>query len=85
MGIVPEQINLLAQNKTVNRSGGDWFRLEDELRNDLTGKPDANPPIPPKTVKVQIVPVYQKNSDSGRPVKYKVKVWKNGEEEKNRE
>ncbi|MCM3004002.1 DNA/RNA non-specific endonuclease [Priestia koreensis] len=47
--------NLVAQNKQINRSGGEWYNMEKEWANALGGKP-------PKKVTVKIEPVYQGTS-----------------------
>ncbi|WP_242142807.1 MULTISPECIES: DNA/RNA non-specific endonuclease [unclassified Bacillus cereus group] len=47
--------NLVAQNKQVNRSGGEWYSMEKEWANALSE-------IPPKKVYVKIEPVYQGTS-----------------------
>ncbi|MGG2066315.1 DNA/RNA non-specific endonuclease [Bacillus sp. S14(2024)] len=47
--------NLVAQNKQINRSGGEWYSMEKEWANALSE-------IPPKKVYVKIEPVYQGTS-----------------------
>ncbi|HFK1508784.1 MULTISPECIES: DNA/RNA non-specific endonuclease [Bacillus cereus group] len=47
--------NLVAQNKQINRSGGEWYNMEKEWANALSE-------IPPKKVSVKIEPVYQGTS-----------------------
>ncbi|MGA5661078.1 DNA/RNA non-specific endonuclease [Bacillus bombysepticus] len=47
--------NLIAQNRQINRSGGEWYNMEQEWANALGGKP-------PKKVTVKIEPVYQGTS-----------------------
>ncbi|WP_082051236.1 T7SS effector LXG polymorphic toxin [Rossellomorea aquimaris] len=55
--------NLLAQNKYINRSGGEWYKMETEWANALKE-------IPPKKVSVKIKPVFI--GTSLRPDSYKV-------------
>ncbi|WOD65684.1 T7SS effector LXG polymorphic toxin (plasmid) [Niallia taxi] len=55
--------NLLAQNKHINRSGGEWYKMETEWANALKE-------IPPKKVSVKIKPVFVETSL--RPDSYKV-------------
>ncbi|WP_228116179.1 T7SS effector LXG polymorphic toxin [Fictibacillus phosphorivorans] len=47
--------NLIAQNRQINRSGGEWYNMEQEWANALGGNP-------PKKVTVKIEPVYQGTS-----------------------
>ncbi|ADK04805.1 TPA: DNA/RNA non-specific endonuclease [Bacillus cereus biovar anthracis] len=47
--------NLITQNRQINRSGGEWYNMEQEWANALGGKP-------PKKVTVKIEPVYQGTS-----------------------
>ncbi|UDW01454.1 DNA/RNA non-specific endonuclease [Bacillus cereus] len=55
--------NLVAQNKQINRSGGEWYNMEKEWANALGGKP-------PKKVIVKIEPVY--SGQSMRPNSFMV-------------
>ena len=55
--------NLLAQNRQINRSGGEWYKMETEWANALKE-------IPPKKVSVKIKPVFV--GTSLRPDSYKV-------------
>ncbi|MBJ8021126.1 DNA/RNA non-specific endonuclease [Bacillus cereus] len=55
--------NLVAQNKQINRSGGEWYNMEKEWANALGGKP-------PKKVTVKIEPVY--SGQSMRPNSFMV-------------
>ncbi|MGD7043350.1 DNA/RNA non-specific endonuclease [Jeotgalibacillus proteolyticus] len=55
--------NLLAQNKHINRSGGEWFKMETEWANALKE-------VPPKKVSVKIKPVFI--GSSLRPDSFKV-------------
>ncbi|NMD71599.1 hypothetical protein HHO41_14960 [Bacillus sp. DNRA2] len=55
--------NLLAQNKNINRSGGEWYKMETEWANALKE-------ITPKIVTVKIKPVFV--GTSLRPNSYKV-------------
>ena len=55
--------NLVAQNKQINRSGGEWYNMEKEWVNALGGKP-------PKKVSVKIEPVYL--GSSLRPNSFKI-------------
>ncbi|MCM3603315.1 DNA/RNA non-specific endonuclease [Robertmurraya korlensis] len=55
--------NLLAQNRHINRSGGEWYKMETEWANALKE-------IPPKKVSVKIKPVFVGNSL--RPDSYRV-------------
>ncbi|MGI2776079.1 DNA/RNA non-specific endonuclease [Bacillus cytotoxicus] len=50
--------NLIAQNRQINRSGGEWYKMETVWANALKE-------IPPKKVSVKIEPVYI--GDSLRP------------------
>ncbi|MCY6355861.1 DNA/RNA non-specific endonuclease, partial [Clostridium sp. ZS2-4] len=55
--------NLVAQNSQINRSGGEWYKMETEWA-------DALKEIPPKKVSVKIEPIYSGNSL--RPDSFKV-------------
>ncbi|MFF2879782.1 DNA/RNA non-specific endonuclease [Bacillus toyonensis] len=55
--------NLVAQNKQINRSGGEWYNMEKEWANALGGKP-------PEKVTVKIEPVY--SGQSMRPNSFMV-------------
>jgi len=55
--------NLVAQNSQINRSGGEWFKMEQQWAKALSE-------IPPKKVSLQIVPLYE--GDSLRPVKFNI-------------
>ena len=55
--------NLIAQNKQINRSGGEWYNMEKEWVNTLGGKP-------PKKVSVKIESVYL--GSSLRPNSFKI-------------
>ncbi|MGE7874899.1 DNA/RNA non-specific endonuclease [Bacillus paramycoides] len=55
--------NLVAQNKQINRSDGEWYNMEKEWANALGGKP-------PKKVSVKIEPVY--TGDSLRPSYFEI-------------
>ncbi|WP_186575723.1 DNA/RNA non-specific endonuclease [Aquibacillus kalidii] len=55
--------NLLAQNRHINRSGGEWYKMETEWANALKE-------IPPKKVSIKIKPVFVGNSL--RPESYRV-------------
>ena len=55
--------NLLAQNRQINRSGGEWYKMETEWANALKE-------IPPKKVSVKIKPVFV--GTLLRPDSYKV-------------
>ncbi|MDZ4556322.1 DNA/RNA non-specific endonuclease [Bacillus cereus] len=55
--------NLIAQNRQINRSGGEWYNMEQEWANALGGKP-------PKKVTVKIEPVY--SGQSMRPNSFMV-------------
>ncbi|CGF81633.1 DNA/RNA non-specific endonuclease [Bacillus sp. N447-1] len=55
--------NLIAQNKQINRSGGEWYNMEKEWVNALGGKP-------PKKVSVKIESVYL--GSSLRPNSFKI-------------
>ncbi|MFV5173602.1 DNA/RNA non-specific endonuclease [Bacillus cereus] len=55
--------NLIAQNRQINRSGGEWYNMEQEWANALGGKP-------PKKVIVKIEPVY--SGQSMRPNSFMV-------------
>ncbi|MCL1976066.1 MAG: DNA/RNA non-specific endonuclease [Firmicutes bacterium] len=60
--------NLVPQNSKVNRSGGDWYKMEQNWANISRG--GNPPPPPPKKVEVCIKPIY--TDDSGRPSKITV-------------
>ncbi|AAT60345.1 DNA/RNA non-specific endonuclease [Bacillus thuringiensis] len=62
--------NLVAQNKQINRSGGEWYNMEKEWANALGGKP-------PKKVTVKIEPVYL--GSSLRPNSFKIKYQIEGQ------
>ncbi|PFP16143.1 hypothetical protein COJ96_26955 [Bacillus sp. AFS073361] len=47
--------NLIAQNRQINRSGGEWYKVEKEWAKALKE-------IPPKKVSVKIEPVYSGSS-----------------------
>jgi predicted ribonuclease toxin of YeeF-YezG toxin-antitoxin module len=55
--------NLVAQNRQINRSGGEWYNMETEWANALNEKP-------PKKVSVKIEPVY--SGDSLRPHSFEI-------------
>ncbi|WP_407701308.1 DNA/RNA non-specific endonuclease [Virgibacillus dakarensis] len=55
--------NLVAQNSQINRSGGEWYKMETEWANALKE-------IPPKKVFVKIKPIY--SGHSLRPDSFKV-------------
>ncbi|WP_144461770.1 T7SS effector LXG polymorphic toxin [Bacillus subtilis] len=55
--------NLIAQNSQVNRSGGEWYKMETEWANALKEEP-------PRKVKVKISPVYK--GDSLRPDSFEI-------------
>ncbi len=55
--------NLIAQNRQINRSGGEWYNMEQEWANALGGKP-------PRKVTVRIEPVY--SGQSMRPNSFMV-------------
>lgn len=55
--------NFLAQNRQINRSGGEWYKMENEWANALNE-------IPPKKRSVKIKPVFI--GTSLRPDLYKV-------------
>nr|WP_245890245.1 DNA/RNA non-specific endonuclease [Rummeliibacillus pycnus] len=55
--------NLVAQNSQINRSGGEWYKME-------TVWADALKEVPPKKVSVRIEPVY--NVESLRPSSFEV-------------
>ncbi|AHX19310.1 DNA/RNA non-specific endonuclease [Bacillus cereus] len=62
--------NLIAQNRQINRSGGEWYNMEQEWANALGGKP-------PKKVTVKIEPVYL--GSSLRPNLFKIKYQIEGQ------
>ncbi len=62
--------NLIAQNKQINRSGGEWYNMEKGWANALGGKP-------PKKVSVKIEPVYL--GSSLRPNSFKIKYQIEGQ------
>jgi predicted ribonuclease toxin of YeeF-YezG toxin-antitoxin module len=62
-----EQINYLPMDKKVNRSGGEWYNLEQKWKNALKNGDD---------VKVNIKPIY--SGDSKRPDKFEVVYTVNG-------
>lgn len=55
--------NLVAQNKQINRAGGEWYKMEMEWAQALKEKP-------PKNVSVNINPVY--SGSSLRPNSFEV-------------
>src|SRR5699024_5154851 len=55
--------NLVAQNSQINRSGGEWYKMETVWASALKEEP-------PKKVSVEIEPVY--NGDSLRPSSFEV-------------
>ncbi|MED4827360.1 ribonuclease YeeF family protein [Bacillus atrophaeus] len=55
--------NLIAQNSQVNRSGGEWYKMETEWANALKEEP-------PRKVKVKISPVYK--GDLLRPDSFEI-------------
>ncbi|WP_066057182.1 DNA/RNA non-specific endonuclease [Robertmurraya korlensis] len=55
--------NLVAQNSQINRSGGEWYKMETVWANALKE-------VPPKKVSVRIEPVY--NGDSLRPSSFEI-------------
>ncbi|EKO3998122.1 DNA/RNA non-specific endonuclease [Vibrio cincinnatiensis] len=62
-----EQINYLPMDSNLNRSA--WVKMENEWRNALKD-------VPPKDVKVEILPLYGR--DSNRPDAFAVRYWTNG-------
>jgi hypothetical protein len=66
--------NLIPQNSKVNRSGGQWYKMEQKWKNIITP-----PPTPPRKVEVSINPVY--TDDSGRPSILKVVYTIDGEKQ----
>ncbi|TSI23007.1 hypothetical protein FOT98_00495 [Bacillus sp. HY001] len=62
--------NLIAQNRQINRSGGEWYNMEQEWANALGGKP-------PKKVSVKIETVY--SGSSLRPNLFKIKYQIEGQ------
>lgn len=60
--------NLLPQNSKVNRSGGEWYKMETEWKNALIGKKEPFDENPPNSVEVSINVVFPE--DSSRPEKY---------------
>ena len=61
--------NLVAMNRDINRSGGEWFNMEKEWANALKE-------TPPKKVTVNIEPIY--SGESLRPDRFKVKYQVEG-------
>ncbi|OUB97674.1 DNA/RNA non-specific endonuclease [Bacillus cereus] len=55
--------NLIAQNRQINRSGGEWYKMETVWANALKE-------VPPKKVSVKIEPVYI--GDSLRPSYFEI-------------
>ncbi|MDJ1497238.1 DNA/RNA non-specific endonuclease [Cytophagaceae bacterium DM2B3-1] len=70
-----ELINYHAQDGPTNRNGA-WKRMEDEWDQVLTGRPNNNPPIPPRTVQVRIMPQF--TGTSKRPYEFIVEYMYNG-------
>ncbi|MDW1539143.1 DNA/RNA non-specific endonuclease [Vibrio sp. YT-17] len=62
-----EQINYLPMDSNLNRSA--WLKMENEWRSALKA-------APPKDVKVDILPLYGR--DSNRPDAFAVRYWTNG-------
>src|SRR5699024_6757828 len=63
--------NLVPQNSQINRSGGEWYKMEQTWVNALREEP-------PRTVSVKVTPVYPESSL--RPDKFKVKYKVEGKE-----
>lgn len=55
--------NLVAQNSQINRSGGQWYKMEKEWA-------DALKEIPPRAVSVKIEPIY--SGESKRPDAFEI-------------
>ncbi|MGE7118920.1 T7SS effector LXG polymorphic toxin [Peribacillus sp. NPDC046944] len=55
--------NLVAQNRQINRSGGEWYKMENEWATALKE-------IPPKKVSVKIEPIY--SGESLRPSYFEI-------------
>lgn len=62
-----EQINYLPMNSNLNRSA--WLKMENGWRSALKT-------VPPKVIKVDILPLYGR--DSNRPDAFAVRYWING-------
>lgn len=62
-----EQINYLPMDSNLNRSA--WLKMENGWRSALKA-------IPPKDIKVEILPLY--GSDNNRPDAFAVRYWTNG-------
>ncbi|MDR2889380.1 MAG: DNA/RNA non-specific endonuclease [Lachnospiraceae bacterium] len=65
--------NLVPQDSKINRSGGQWFKMETVWKDALKSDPK-------KTVVVDIKPKYK--GDSTRPIGIEVVYWINGEKTK---
>ena len=63
--------NLVPQSRIVNRSGGDWYTMEQEWAKALRNKSE---------VEVDIKPIY--SEESYRLIKFKVNYWIDGEKYK---
>ena len=68
-----EQINYVPQHSNLNR--GRWKTMESEWAKAL-----SDDPPPPQEVEVDIRPIYDKNSDSKRPIKFNVFYTIDGKE-----
>jgi len=60
-----EQINYVPQNANLNR--GRWKTMENEWAEALSDEPP-----PPQKVEVEILPIYDDDSDSKRPIEFEV-------------
>ena len=68
-----EQINYVPMAMSLNQAGGEWYQMEQQLKEALRGK---NPPPPlPKKVDVDISIVYGTDK---RPLGFDVTYWIDG-------
>ena len=64
--------NLVAMCSAVNRSGGEWYKMEEKWA-------DALNKVPPKKVRVEIEPVY--SGTSQRPDSFQIRYTIDGQKE----
>ena len=68
-----EQINYVSMAMSLNQAGGEWYRMEQKLKEALRGK---NPPPPyPQSVEVEIEIAYGTDQ---RPLGFNVTHWIDG-------
>lgn len=67
-----EQINYFPQKASVNRAGGDWYKMESDIKKLIEDNPNAN-------IKVEIEAIFGSTNRPKRPTEFKVKIYKDGQ------